>query len=324
MTTQKGLIIIVMNQCTRIANGKAIHSSGQMEHYKITVKDQAFAITNVTPYIELPEGYRTPLCFVNGLPHMKMCAHNDKEWSTRPHVAITSDAPWDPRILDLTPPDEQFLDQPKCLELIEESTHYEHGTYKKSLTTYPKEDAEHVLDAEKTNDDPNYNQNGERLANSPIEVSRANIKVYLHNLVHDETAPEHRVFRVSRHLHKVDIDYQEAHPATSRHSPRDHPSFAEQPAKRGTITGRRSPRDHPSSSERAAKCGTKKKRMQHVQPEPNMILDTPLKTMDGNPLRQGKDISPDDQDGSRTDYYFKDGYEPTKIYIFLTYRNSRP
>ena len=44
--TQKGPIIIIMNQCARTANGKMIHSSGQMEHHKIIVKDQAHAITN--------------------------------------------------------------------------------------------------------------------------------------------------------------------------------------------------------------------------------------------------------------------------------------
>jgi hypothetical protein len=47
--TQKGPIIIIMNQCARMANGKTIHSSGQMEHHKVVVKDQAHAITNVVP-----------------------------------------------------------------------------------------------------------------------------------------------------------------------------------------------------------------------------------------------------------------------------------
>jgi hypothetical protein len=63
-----------------------------------------------------------------------------------------------------------------------------------------------------------------------------------------------------------------------------------------------SPRDHPSSSEQAAEHGTKKKRMQRVQPEPTIVSDTLLKTMDSNPLGQDKDISPDDQDGSRMDH----------------------
>jgi hypothetical protein len=56
--TQKGLIIIIMDQYARMANRKTIHSSGQMEHYKIIVKDQAHTITNLIPYIKLHEGHQ--------------------------------------------------------------------------------------------------------------------------------------------------------------------------------------------------------------------------------------------------------------------------
>jgi hypothetical protein len=128
--TQKGPIIIIMKQYARMANGKKIHSSGQMEHHKIVVKDQAHAITNVIPYIKLHEGHRTPLCIINGLPYMKMCVPTDEELDALPHMTITSDAPWDPRILNLIPPDEWFSDQPKCLELIEESIFDEHRGHK--------------------------------------------------------------------------------------------------------------------------------------------------------------------------------------------------
>jgi hypothetical protein len=156
----------------------------------------------------------------------------------------------------------------------------EHGMQKDSLSPSPENNTKHVLDAENTDDNPNSNQDGKWLTNSQIKVSWASMKAHLHNLVHDKIVPEHRVFRVGRHLHKVDIDYWEAHSIASRHSPRDHLSSSEQPAKHGT----------------------KKKRIQRVQPEPTMVTDTPLKTMDGNPLGQNKGVSPDDQDGSRTDY----------------------
>jgi hypothetical protein len=132
--TQKGPLIIIMNQWARMVDGKMIHLSGQMEHHKIIVKEWAFAVTNVIPCIELLEGYRTPLCFINGLPYMRLCAHNDEEWNTLPHVPITSNAPWDPRILDHIPLDKWFSEQPQCLELIEESTYNEHGTHKESLS----------------------------------------------------------------------------------------------------------------------------------------------------------------------------------------------
>ena len=116
---------------------------------------------------------------------MKMCAPTNEELDTLPHVTITSDAPWDPRILDLIPPDEWFSDQPKCLELIEESIFDEHGGYKESLVSTPEDDTEKILDAEKTVDDPNHSE-GKQTDDSPLEVSRATMKVYLHNLVHDE------------------------------------------------------------------------------------------------------------------------------------------
>ena len=54
--------------------------------------------------------------------------------------------------------------------------------------------------------------------------------------------------------------------------------------------------------------GTKKKRMWRVPPEPTIVSDTPIKTMDGNPLGQSRDISLDDQDTPRMDYN-----DPAKI-----------
>ena len=61
-----------MNKCARMAHGKTIHSSGQMEHHKVIVRDQAHAITGDAPHVQLHEEHRTPLCFINGLPYMKM------------------------------------------------------------------------------------------------------------------------------------------------------------------------------------------------------------------------------------------------------------
>jgi hypothetical protein len=77
--TQNGPIIVIMNQCARMANGKTIHSSGQMEQNKIVVIDWAFVITKITPFIELLEGYRTPLCFINGPPYMQQHPYTYEE-----------------------------------------------------------------------------------------------------------------------------------------------------------------------------------------------------------------------------------------------------
>ena len=289
--TQNGPIIIIMNQYARMMNGKTIHSSGQMEHHKIVVKDQAHAITNVMPYLELHKGYRTPLCFINGLPYMKMRIPANKELETLPRVTITSDVPWDPRVLDLEPPDEWFSDQPKCLELIEESTFDEHGGYKESLPSAPEEGTEKILDAEDTTDDPNHDKEND----SPLGVSRAAIKAYLHNLVHGEIVPEYWVFRVGRHLHQIDIDFRNACTNAHKVLPQAHTA---PPALPMTPGPRRSPRDHPPP----APHKPTKRRLCRVTPEPTVVSDTPIKTMDGNPLGQSGDIILDDPDTPRTDY----------------------
>jgi hypothetical protein len=55
-----------------------------------------------------------------------------------------------------------------------------------------KDGVKKILDAEKTVDDPNHSKE-KQTDDSPFEVSRATMKVYLHNLVSDETVPEHRI-----------------------------------------------------------------------------------------------------------------------------------
>ncbi len=46
------------------------------------------------------DGYIIPLNICNGLAYMDMSVPTDKELSTLPHVFLTSDANWDPTILD--------------------------------------------------------------------------------------------------------------------------------------------------------------------------------------------------------------------------------
>jgi hypothetical protein len=46
------------------------------------------------------DGYVFPLDIVSGLPYLKMRPFTDSEWHTLPHVILTSDADWDPSVLD--------------------------------------------------------------------------------------------------------------------------------------------------------------------------------------------------------------------------------
>ena len=47
------------------------------------------------------------LFFCHGLPYIKICPYTDAEWETLPKVTWTSDADWDPDVLDGEPPDEE-------------------------------------------------------------------------------------------------------------------------------------------------------------------------------------------------------------------------
>ena len=50
--SQVGPIIIIMNQCARKIDGKSIHSSGQMAHYKVVVNEKSYNVTGEAPFIE--------------------------------------------------------------------------------------------------------------------------------------------------------------------------------------------------------------------------------------------------------------------------------
>jgi hypothetical protein len=122
-----------------------------------------------------------------------------------------------------------------------------------------------------------------------IETSKSDMRVYLHNLVQDEIVPECGIFFAGRQILEVDIDYREA-PLTRR-TPRD-PS----------VKARHSPRDHPPPVNRPVKPRVRKKTDILVPPDRDAPAGVPIKTMDGNPLGQNKDLSPDDQVEKRTDY----------------------
>ena len=46
--------------------------------------------------------YIIPINVINGLPYITMRRYTDEEWTTLPHVLLTVDRKWDPRILDNT------------------------------------------------------------------------------------------------------------------------------------------------------------------------------------------------------------------------------
>jgi hypothetical protein len=133
--SQVSPIIIIVNQHARMIDGQTMHSSGHMEHFKVIVNEKSFSITGDVPCIELIEGYQMPLSRNNGLAHMKRCPFTKEESITLPHVHITSEAPWDPKVLDHIPPIEWHNNQPQSLTLIKESPYDQHDEYKESTST---------------------------------------------------------------------------------------------------------------------------------------------------------------------------------------------
>ena len=193
---------------------------------------------------------------------------------------ITSEAPWDPKVLDHVPSIKWHKEQLQSLKLIKESLFDQHGEYKDSSSPVSEKE-DKVLDAETPTDDPNC-------GNTTIETSKSDMRAHLHTLVRGEIVPEYRIFFAGGQILEVDIDYREAHLA--RRNPRD-----------PTTKNRRSPQDHPPPVDCPIKLRVRKKTVILIPPNGDAPTGAPIKTMDGNPLGQSKDLSLDDQVEKRTD-----------------------
>src|SRR5210317_731003 len=90
-----------MNQQAYIGKGQSILSSGQMEHFKVSVDDKSTKVGG-QQRLTTPDGYIIPLDIKNGLPYLRMRPPTDRELSNPdiPHVVLTSDVVWDPSVLD--------------------------------------------------------------------------------------------------------------------------------------------------------------------------------------------------------------------------------
>ena len=75
------------------------HSSGQIEHFKNFVHDKSMKVGGLQCIITNDE-YVMPINFINGLPYVPMRPYTDEEWVKLPHVLLTADKKWDPRVLD--------------------------------------------------------------------------------------------------------------------------------------------------------------------------------------------------------------------------------
>ncbi|ACI65686.1 predicted protein [Phaeodactylum tricornutum CCAP 1055/1] len=94
-----GPIIVIMHQYAYLGTGKTIHSSAQLEHFHNNVEDHSRTVGGDQRIVTLDD-YIIPLHIRQGLPYMDMRCPTDAEFTSLPHVILTSDVDWDPSVLD--------------------------------------------------------------------------------------------------------------------------------------------------------------------------------------------------------------------------------
>lgn len=94
-----GNFIGIMSEYAYVPTSKSIHSSGQLEWFGAMVDDRSIRVKG-KQCITTKDDRVIPLDIINGLPYTPMRPFTDKEWDTLPHVQLTLDSEWDPRVLD--------------------------------------------------------------------------------------------------------------------------------------------------------------------------------------------------------------------------------
>lgn len=111
--TPQGEIILIIHQTADMTlDSRTILSAGQLEAFGCKVYEKSPLITNATPFLVTPGGYRVPMSIRKGLPYIRMRPFGEKDWNDLPHVAITSPAEWDPSILDSDVSSQWYRQQP--------------------------------------------------------------------------------------------------------------------------------------------------------------------------------------------------------------------
>ena len=115
VTTQRGELILIMNQYAHVPSGKTIHSSAQLESHGVTVDDKAIK-NGGTQRIITHGGYVIPLSVRSGLAYMDIRPPTDAElYGTNtqkglPHIILTSDLDWNPSSLDYKHDEDTWFD----------------------------------------------------------------------------------------------------------------------------------------------------------------------------------------------------------------------
>ena len=99
--THLGEVIVHVYQGAYMPDGKSILAPLQLEACGGTVCDKAKAANNgEQPCVQSYDGYRLPLSMRHGLMYTDIRPVRDSEHGLLPHVHLTSDNKWDPRVYD--------------------------------------------------------------------------------------------------------------------------------------------------------------------------------------------------------------------------------
>jgi len=98
--SQRGPVLVILNQYAYHPQHKTIHSAAQIEAYKNEVNDKSLKVQGGLQRIKTVDGYIFPLNIKSGLPYLNLRPPDDDELETLPQVILTSDDDWDPQALD--------------------------------------------------------------------------------------------------------------------------------------------------------------------------------------------------------------------------------
>ena len=97
--TNKGPMIMIMHQYAYMKDHKTIHCCVQLEHYKNKVYDKSVKYGGKQCLMTL-DGVIVPFAIRQGLTYLDIRPPTDEEYTTLPHIIMTSDEDWDPSVAD--------------------------------------------------------------------------------------------------------------------------------------------------------------------------------------------------------------------------------
>jgi hypothetical protein len=101
--TNRGPDILIMNPYAHSGKGHSIHSSPQLEWNQVDIDDKSRHVWGKQHLLTL-DGFSIPVNIRCGLPYIDMRPFKDDKWegpNSLPHVFLTQDADWVPKVLDL-------------------------------------------------------------------------------------------------------------------------------------------------------------------------------------------------------------------------------